>query len=286
MDPNKLTEKTQQATLHDAQTKALRYGHTEVDSEHLLLALLDQDDGLVGRLLARADVDVPALHRALEKHLEGRPRVSGPGAAPGQVYVTRALNEVLDAAGQQAERLKDEYVSVEHVVLAMINTGLSSAAGRLLKEHGVTAERFLHALTQVRGSQRVTSANPETAYEALDKYGRDLVAEARAGKLDPVIGRDSEIRRVIQILSRKTKNNPVLVGDPGVGKTAIVEGLAQRIVRRDVPEGLKDKTVFALDMGALVAGRQVPRRVRGAPEGRPSGGQGRRGECPARRGTS
>jgi ATP-dependent Clp protease ATP-binding subunit ClpB len=253
MDPNKLTEKTQQA-LHDAQTKALRYGHTEVDTEHLLLALLDQDDGLVGRLLARSDVDVPALHAGLEKQLESRPRVSGPGAASGQVHVTRALHEVLDAASQHAERLKDEYVSVEHVVLAMIDTGSSTACGRLLREHGVTSERFLEALTQVRGSQRVTSANPEVAYEALEKYGRDLVAEARSGKLDPVIGRDSEIRRVIQILSRKTKNNPVLVGDPGVGKTAIVEGLAQRIVRRDVPEGLKDKTVFALDMGALVAG--------------------------------
>jgi ATP-dependent Clp protease ATP-binding subunit ClpB len=253
MDPNKLTEKTQQA-LHDAQTKALRHGHTEVDCEHLLLALVDDANGLVPRLLTRADVDADSIHAALERHLESRPRVSGPGAAPGQVYVTRALNEALDAAGREAERLKDDYVSVEHVVLALIKTGAGTAAGRILKQHGVTAERFLEALTEVRGSQRVTSSNPETAYEALEKYGRDLVAEARAGRLDPVIGRDAEIRRMVQILSRKTKNNPVLVGDPGVGKTAIVEGLAQRIVRRDVPEGLKDKTVFALDMGALVAG--------------------------------
>jgi len=253
MDPSKLTEKTQQA-LHDAQTRALRFGHTEVDAEHLLLALLDQDDGLVGRLLARVEVDVGALHDALQAHLESRPRVSGPGVAPGQVYVTRRLNEVLDAAGRQAERLRDEYVSVEHLVLAMVDSGASTAAGRLLAGHGVSSERFLAALTQVRGSQRVTSSTPEVAYEALAKYGRDLVAEARSGSLDPVIGRDGEIRRVIQILSRKTKNNPVLVGDPGVGKTAIVEGLAQRIVRRDVPEGLKDKAVFALDMGALVAG--------------------------------
>jgi ATP-dependent Clp protease ATP-binding subunit ClpB len=253
MDPNRLTQKTQEA-LHDAQTKALRFGHTEVDNEHLLLALLDQPDGLVPRLLSRAEVNADALRAALELHLEGRPRVSGPGAAPGEVYVARALNQVLDSAEQEAQRLKDEYVSVEHVLLAMIATGSQTAAGRILREHGVTRERLLEILTQVRGSQRVTSANPETAYEALEKYGRDLVTEARVGRMDPVIGRDAEIRRVIQILSRKTKNNPVLVGDPGVGKTAIVEGLAQRIVRGDVPEGLRDRTVFALDMGLLVAG--------------------------------
>src|SRR4051812_6983875 len=251
MDPNRLTEKTQEG-LHDAQTKALRYGHTEVDVEHLLLALLEQSDGLVPRLLERAEVDVDGLRHALEEHLEGRPRTSGPGASPGQVYVSRTLGQVLDLADQEAKRLKDEYVSVEHVLLAMI--GGQTAAARLLREYGVTRERFLEVLTQVRGSQRVTSATPESAYEALEKYGRDLVAEASRGKMDPVIGRDGEIRRVVQILSRKTKNNPVLVGDPGVGKTAIVEGLAQRIVRRDVPEGLKDKTVFALDMGSLVAG--------------------------------
>ncbi|MEA2383864.1 MAG: ATP-dependent Clp protease ATP-binding subunit ClpB, partial [Solirubrobacteraceae bacterium] len=253
MDPNRLTEKTREA-LHDAQTKALRYGHTEVDTEHLLLALLDQPDGLVPRLLERADVSVDALRTALELHLEGRPKVSGPGAAPGQVYVARALNQIIDAAEQEAQRLKDEYVSVEHVLLAMIASGPQTAVGRILRDQGVTRERFLDVLTQVRGSQRVTSANPEVAYEALEKYGRDLVTEARIGRMDPVIGRDAEIRRVVQILSRKTKNNPVLVGDPGVGKTAIVEGLAQRIVRGDVPEGLRDKTVFSLDMGLLVAG--------------------------------
>jgi ATP-dependent Clp protease ATP-binding subunit ClpB len=253
MDPNRLTQKSQEA-LHDAQTKALRFGHTEVDVEHLLLALLDQPDGLVPRLLMRAGADYDALHNGLELHLEGRPRVSGPGAAPGQVYVSRALNQVLDEAEQEAQRLKDEYVSVEHILLAIVATSTGTVAGRLLRENGITRERFLEVLTQVRGAQRVTSANPETAYEALEKYGRDLVAEARLGRMDPVIGRDEEIRRVIQILSRKTKNNPVLVGDPGVGKTAIVEGLAQRIVREDVPEGLRDKTIFALDMSSLVAG--------------------------------
>jgi ATP-dependent Clp protease ATP-binding subunit ClpB len=253
MDPSKLTQKTQEA-LHDAQTKAMRYGHTEVDVEHLLLALLEQPEGLTSRLLSGMDLSVPALRAAVEQHLEGRPSVSGPGAKPGEVYVSRTLGQLLDTAQQEADRLKDEYVSVEHVLLAMIESGSQTAAGRLLKEHGVTRDGFLEILTRVRGNQRVTSANPEVAYEALEKYGRDLVAEARTGKMDPVIGRDAEIRRVIQILSRKTKNNPVLVGDPGVGKTAIVEGLAQRIVRGDVPEGLKDKTIFSLDIGLLVAG--------------------------------
>src|ERR1700736_4343457 len=253
MDPNRLTLKTQEA-LHDAQTKALRYGHTEVDTDHLLLALLEQPEGLVPRLLSRADVDTGALRAALERSLEGRPRVSGPGAGEGQVSITRTLSQVLDAAEQEAQRLKDDYVSVEHVLLALIASGSATAAGRLLSEQGADREALLDVLTQVRGAQRVTSATPESSYEALERYGRDLVDEARTGKLDPVIGRDSEIRRVVQILSRKTKNNPVLVGDPGVGKTAIVEGLAQRIVRGDVPEGLKDKTIFALDMGSLVAG--------------------------------
>ncbi len=253
MDMNKLTQKSQEA-LHDAQTKALRFGHTEVDGEHLLLALLDQPDGLVPRLVERAGADPTSVQRDLEAELGRRPRVTGPGAAPGQVFVTQRLSRLLDAAEAEAKRLKDEYVSVEHLALALLDEGSSTAAGRVLGAAGVSRDKFLAVLTELRGNQRVTSANPEVAYEALEKYGIDLVDRARTGALDPVIGRDSEIRRVIQILSRKTKNNPVLIGDPGVGKTAIVEGLAQRIVRGDVPEGLKDKTIFALDMGSLVAG--------------------------------
>jgi ATP-dependent Clp protease ATP-binding subunit ClpB len=253
MDPNRLTQKSTEA-LHDAQTKALRFGHTEVDTEHLLLALLEQTDGIVPRLLAQSGADPDRLAKNLEAELERRPRVSGPGAAPGQISVTQRLSRLLDDAEQEAGRLKDEYVSVEHLLLAMLAEGPASGAGRLLTDEGVTRAAFLHALERIRGNQRVTSAMPESAYEALAKYGQDLVADAASGRLDPVIGRDAEIRRVIQILSRKTKNNPVLVGDPGVGKTAIVEGLAQRITRGDVPEGLRDKTIFSLDMGSLVAG--------------------------------
>ena len=244
MDPSHLTQKSQEA-LHEAQTRALRFGHSEVDGEHLLLALLDQQDGIVPRLLAQAGADPDQLRTALEAELARRPKVTGPGVAPGQIHVTQRLARLLDAANQEADRLKDEYVSVEHLVMALLDEGSATAAGRLLQADGLTRDGFLQALTKIRGNQRVRSAMPETAYEALDKYGTDLVADAAAGRLDPVIGRDAEIRRVIQILSRKTKNNPVLVGDPGVGKTAIVEGLAQRINRGDVPEGLRDRTIFA-----------------------------------------
>jgi ATP-dependent Clp protease ATP-binding subunit ClpB len=253
MDPSHLTQKSAEA-LHDAQTKALRFGHTEVDGEHLLLALLDQSDGIVPSLLAQAGADPDQLRSGLEAELGRRPRVSGPGVSPGQISVTQRLSRLLDRAQQEADRLKDEYVSVEHLAAALLEEGPQTASGRLLRDQGLTRDGFLKALTKIRGNQRVTSAMPEVAYEALAKYGRDLVSDASSGKLDPVIGRDSEIRRVIQILSRRTKNNPVLVGDPGVGKTAIVEGLAQRITRGDVPEGLRDKTIFSLDMGALVAG--------------------------------
>ena len=253
MDTSRLTQKCQEA-LADAQGRAVRFGHQQVDAEHLLAALVDQADGLLARLLGKMDVPVESLRAALGRDIERRPRVSGPGLEPGKVYLTPRLGELLVRAEDEAKRLKDEYVSVEHLVLAALQEGAHTAAGRALAEAGVTRDGFLKALSEVRGRQRVQSATPEGTYEALDRYGRDLVKEARAGRLDPVIGRDAEIRRVIRILSRKTKNNPVLIGEPGVGKTAIVEGLAQRIVRGDVPEGLKQKTVFALDMGALVAG--------------------------------
>ncbi|MGD0668433.1 MAG: ATP-dependent chaperone ClpB [Bryobacteraceae bacterium] len=251
MDINRFTEKLQEA-IRAAESTAARYSHQQIDVEHLLAALMAQQGGLAPSILQKADVNPETLAQRLEAELDRMPKVSGPAGAPGQVYVTPRLNKLLAHAEDEARKLKDEYISVEHVVLAALDD--RGAAGRLLKELGLTRERLMQALREVRGSQRVTSPNPEATYEALERYGRDLTRLASQGKLDPVIGRDEEIRRVIQVLSRRTKNNPVLIGEPGVGKTAIVEGLALRIVRGDVPEGLKNKRIVALDMGALIAG--------------------------------
>jgi ATP-dependent Clp protease ATP-binding subunit ClpB len=252
MDMNRLTQKSQEA-LQDAQTAAVRLSHSEVDGEHVLLALLESQEGIAARLLNQAGVNTDELRDAVTAELSRRPKLSGPAPAPGQVLLTQRTARMLEAADREARRLKDDYVSVEHLLIALTEDG-TATTGRLLSNAGASRESLLQALATVRGHQRVTSATPEATYEALEKYGRDLVQDARAGRLDPVIGRDAEIRRVVQILSRKSKNNPVLIGDPGVGKTAIVEGLAQRIVGGDVPEGLRDKTLFALDMGGLVAG--------------------------------
>jgi ATP-dependent Clp protease ATP-binding subunit ClpB len=251
MDINRLTEKAQEA-LQSAHKLATRFSNQQVDVEHLLLALLDQENGLASAILGKAQVPVDALKLRVQRDVEKLPRVSGPGGGD-QIMVTSRLNRLLSVqAEDEAKQFKDDYISVEHLLLPMTDDG--GNAGKALKEFGLTRDKLLKALQEVRGNQRVTSQNPEATYEALERYGRDLTKMAAQGKLDPVIGRDEEIRRVVQVLSRRTKNNPVLIGEPGVGKTAIVEGLAQRIIRGDVPESLKDKKIVSLDMGALIAG--------------------------------
>src|SRR4030081_2886043 len=242
MKLDKFTEKAQEA-LQEAAELSREHGQQAVEPEHLLLALIRQPEGVGRTLLDRGGVSIQALEPALVSAVEHMPKVSG----AGQPYISQALNQVLEQAEREAEKLKDEYTSTEHMVLALAST-------KLLKDAGANHDALLRALRQIRGSQRVTDQNPESKYQALEKYGRDLTKLAADGKLDPVIGRDEEIRRVIQVLSRRTKNNPVLIGEPGVGKTAIAEGLAQRIAQGDVPEGLKGKRVVALDLGALVAG--------------------------------
>lgn len=255
MDFNKLTQKLQEAVA-EAQSLAVASGHQEIDNLHLLKALLQQHEGLLPRLLQKMNIPAAELLQGTEVLLQRKPSVSGSGAGTMRRYASPALIAMLEQAEKEAAKMQDEFVAVEHAVLAMVSD--SGSGNRELRGlftgRGVTREKLLGVLAEIRGHQRVTSREPEATYEVLEKYGRDLVAEVRAGKVDPVIGRDAEIRRVIRILSRKTKNNPVLIGEPGVGKTAIVEGLAHRIVRRDVPEGLKDKTIFSLDMSALIAG--------------------------------
>ena len=253
MNMNKLTQKSQEA-FYDAQNIAVKQGHQEVDREHLALALINQENGLIPKLIGRMGLPAENIRNALETDLRKRPRVSGAGQETGKIFVSQKLSELIVNAGEEAEKLKDEYISVEHIFLAMLSEGASSPSGKVFATFGLTRDGFLKTLCEVRGNQRVTTDNPEDTYEVLEKYGRDLVKAARDNRLDPVIGRDEEIRRVIRILSRKTKNNPVLIGEPGVGKTAIVEGLAMRIHRGDVPEGLKDRSIFALDMGSLLAG--------------------------------
>jgi ATP-dependent Clp protease ATP-binding subunit ClpB len=251
MDINRFTEKAAEA-VRAAQTLATRYSNQQIEIEHLFLALLEQPGGLVPSILMRAGVNLEPLHTAIERDVDRLPKVTGPSGPVDQVYITARLNKVFVAAEDEAKKLKDDYISVEHLLLAIIDEG--GPASRSLKTAGATRDRIEKALVEVRGHQRITSQNPEATYEALERYGRDLTIAAAQGKLDPVIGRDDEIRRVIQVLSRRTKNNPVLIGEPGVGKTAIVEGLAQRIIRGDVPESLKNKRIVSLDMGALVAG--------------------------------
>lgn len=253
MNINRFTERAQDA-INSAQSTAVQHGHQQLEPQHLLSALIDQENGIVPKLIKRLEASVDQISDAVKTALNGIPKVSGPGAEPGKIYLSPSVQQILVNAEDESKSMGDEYVSVEHILLALVDYDPGSRTGQIFRKFSIDREKLLRALTSVRGNQRITSQNPEATYEALSRYGRDLVMEAQKGKLDPVIGRDDEIRRIIRILSRRTKNNPVLIGEPGVGKTAIIEGLAQRIVRGDVPEGLKERTVWALDMASLVAG--------------------------------
>lgn len=252
MDLNQMTERLQKGFM-DAQSLAIKSNHQEINEPHLFLSLMNQDDSLMNTILNKLELNQQTVEESFTKELEKIPQVTGSAVEQGKLYISSRLQQILVKAEEFQKKFTDDYMSVEHVLLAAAFLDHSTLK-EILNKHGVSAEKLLKAIKEVRGNQKVTSQNPEATYDALKKYGRDLVAEVKAGKVDPVIGRDAEIRHVIRILSRKTKNNPVLIGEPGVGKTAIVEGLAQRIVRKDVPEGLKDKTIFSLDMSSLIAG--------------------------------
>ncbi|MBI5567748.1 MAG: ATP-dependent Clp protease ATP-binding subunit, partial [Chloroflexi bacterium] len=249
---DRFTERAQDAANRSIEILQ-RYGHNQVDTEHILLALLEQPDGVVPQILGKLNIDVATMRAKLEEILKQSPKAAIYGGGTGQVFITPRVKRVLDLAQEEANRLKDEYISTEHIFLA-ISTERNTSAARLLAENGVTRERINETVKAIRGGQRVTDPGAESRYRTLEKYSRDLSALAKSGKLDPVIGRDNEILRVIQVLSRRTKNNPVLIGEAGVGKTAIVEGLAQKIAANDVPEILMGKRVVALDLGAMVAG--------------------------------
>ncbi|MGB7606012.1 MAG: ATP-dependent chaperone ClpB [Lutisporaceae bacterium] len=250
MDINRLTQKTQQA-VYDAQNLAMKHNHQSLESEHLHMAMIIQNDGLIPRLLAKMNVPFDFYYKDLNDELEKLPKLYG--ASNTSVYASRRFEEIFVKAEDEAKKFKDEYISIEHLYVALLDEN-NTASSRVFKKYGITKDKFLKELSLVRSNQRITNQNPEETYEALNRFGRDLVEDAKKGKLDPVIGRDAEIRRIIRILSRRTKNNPILIGEPGVGKTAVIEGLAQRIMKGDVPEGLKNKIVFSLDMGALIAG--------------------------------
>ena len=259
MNTNQYTQKTIEA-IQAAQQLAVEYQHNALEPEHLLLAIASQENGLIPQLLQKMSVDTGSFTAAVAEKLSALPRVSGSGRDPDKIYISQAADKALSAAAREAKAMKDEFISVEHLMLGLLSETTSNTA-ELFRAFGITKDSFLKVLSSVRGNQRVTTDNPEETYNALQKYGQDLVDLARKQKLDPVIGRDQEIRNVIRILSRKTKNNPCLIGEPGVGKTAIAEGLAQRIVRGDVPENLKDRTIFSLDMGALSAWAEGERCV-------------------------